>query len=72
VFERGEGETLSSGTGSTAAVVAARLAGRVDASVAVELRGGVLHVRFEGPGQPAFLDGPTEEVFRGLWPDAGT
>jgi diaminopimelate epimerase len=72
VFERGEGETLSSGTGSTAAVVAARLAGRVDASVAVELRGGVLHVRFEGPGQPAFLEGPTDEVFHGLWPDART
>jgi diaminopimelate epimerase len=68
VFERGEGETLSSGTGSTASVVAARLAGRVDASVAVELRGGTLRVRFEGQGQPAFLEGPTEEVFRGRWP----
>jgi len=69
VFERGEGETLSSGTGSTASAVAARLAGRVDASVAVELRGGTLFVRFEGAGAPAFLEGPTEEVFRGLWPD---
>ena len=69
VFERGEGETLSSGTGSTASVVAARLAGRVDASVSVELRGGRLRVRFEGEGQPAFLEGPTEEVFRGVWPD---
>jgi diaminopimelate epimerase len=68
VFERGEGETLSSGTGSTAAVVAARLAGRVDASVAVALRGGVLRVRFAGQGEPAFLEGPTAEAFRGLWP----
>jgi diaminopimelate epimerase len=72
VFERGEGETLSSGTGSTAAMVAARLAGRVDAHVAVELRGGVLCVRFAGQGQPAFLEGATEEVFRGLWTGAGT
>jgi diaminopimelate epimerase len=70
VFERGEGETLSSGTGSTASAVVARLAGRVDASVAVELPGGVLRVRFEGPGHPAFLEGPTEEVFRGVWPDS--
>ena len=70
VFERGEGETLSSGTGSTASVVAARLAGRVEAEVAVELRGGVLRVRFEGQGHPAYLDGPTDEVFRGLWMDA--
>ena len=67
VFERGEGETLSSGTGSTASVVAARLAGRVDASVEVELRGGRLRVRFEGEGRPAFLEGPTDEVFRGVW-----
>jgi diaminopimelate epimerase len=69
VFERGEGETLSSGTGSTAAVVAARLAGAVDASVRVELRGGTLQVAFEGPGRPALLEGPTAEVFRGVWPD---
>jgi diaminopimelate epimerase len=68
VFERGEGETQSSGTGSTASVVAARLAGHVDAAVTVELPGGELRVRFEGEGAPAFLEGPTEEVFRGLWP----
>jgi diaminopimelate epimerase len=68
VFERGEGETQSSGTGSTASVVAARLAGRVDAAVTVELPGGALRVRFEGDGAPAFLEGPTEEAFRGVWP----
>jgi diaminopimelate epimerase len=69
VFERGEGETLSSGTGSTAAAVAARLAGRVGAEVTVELRGGELRVRFAGAGEPALLDGPTDEAFRGLWPE---
>ncbi len=68
VFERGEGETRSSGTGSTASVVAARLLGRVGAEVTVELPGGELGVRFEGEGSPAFLEGPTAEVFRGLWP----
>ena len=71
VHERGEGETLSSGTGSTAAVVAARLARRVDESVGVELPGGRLRVHFAGAGQPAFLDGPTAEVFRGVWPANG-
>jgi diaminopimelate epimerase len=70
VFERGEGETQSSGTGSTASVVAARLAGQVGADVDVELPGGELRVRFEGEGTPAFLEGPTEEVFRGLWPES--
>ena len=69
IYERGEGETLSSGTGSTASAIAARLAGRTDAEVDVRLRGGVLRVRFEGPGEEAWLDGPTEEVFRGVWPD---
>ena len=68
VFERGEGETQSSGTGSTASVVAARLAGRVEAGVTVELPGGELRVRFEGEGAPAFLEGKTGEVFRGIWP----
>jgi diaminopimelate epimerase len=70
VFERGEGETQSSGTGSTASVVAARLAGQVGADVDVELPGGELRVRFEGEGAPAFLEGPTEEVFRGVWPES--
>jgi diaminopimelate epimerase len=70
VFERGEGETQSSGTGSTASVVAARLAGRVEAGVDVELPGGELRVSFEGEGAPAFLEGPTEEVFRGVWPES--
>ena len=69
IFERGEGETLSSGTGSTACAVAARLAGHSDAEVAIQLRGGILEVGFEGAGAEAWLDGPTEEVFRGEWPD---
>lgn len=68
IFERGEGETLSSGTGSTASAIAARLAGHTEAEVEIHLRGGILRVRFEGEGQEAWLDGPTEEVFRGEWP----
>jgi diaminopimelate epimerase len=68
VWERGEGETPSSGTCSTAAVVAARLHGRVDARVTVELPGGELVVAWEGEGDEAWLEGPTREVFSGVWP----
>jgi len=70
IFERGEGETLASGTGSTAAMIAARLAGRVGDEVAVRLRGGVLRVAWPGAGE-ARLEGPAEEVFTGSWPEAG-
>lgn len=67
VFERGEGETLSSGTGSTACAVAARMAGRSGPKVEIVLPGGVLQVAWEGAGEQAWLDGPTVEVFRGVW-----
>lgn len=66
IFERGEGETLSSGTGSTACAVAARSAGRVGDAVEVRLRGGTLRVAWPGAGE-AFLEGPVAEVFRGRW-----
>ena len=68
IFERGEGETLASGTGSTACVVAARLLGRVAAEVEVALPGGRLNVTWQGEGEPAFLEGPAVEVFEGEWP----
>jgi len=68
VFERGEGETLASGTGSTASMVATRLHGRVDDRVEVRLPGGVLHVEWDGEGE-AWLEGPATHVFDGVWPD---
>ncbi len=68
IFERGEGETLSSGTGSTAVAVAARWAGLTDAAVRVGVPGGELGVVYEGAGAEAMLDGPTVEVFTGVWP----
>jgi len=70
VFERGEGETPSSGTGSTACAVAARLAGRSGPEVEIALPGGVLNVAWEGEGEEAWLDGPTVEIFRGSWPNS--
>lgn len=70
VFERGAGETLSSGTGSTAAATAARKLGLVDDEVDVHLDGGTLHISFDD-ADSAYLDGPAVEVFRGIWPEDG-
>ena len=66
VFERGAGETLSSGTGSTAAATAARKLGLVDDEVDVCLDGGTLHISFDDADN-AYLDGPAVAVFDGVW-----
>ncbi|MDP6667315.1 MAG: diaminopimelate epimerase [Dehalococcoidia bacterium] len=68
IFERGAGETLSSGTGSTAAATAARAHGLVDDAVDVVVDGGVLRISWDEAGE-AFLEGPAVEVFTGIWPD---
>ncbi len=53
VYERGvENETLSSGTGSISAALAAAAAGRVTSPVACATRGGVLTVRFSPASPP--------------------
>ena len=70
IFERGEGETLASGTGSTACAVAAlahELVTPVDGGIDVELPGGTLRVEWSGPGSTAWLEGPAVEVFEGVW-----
>jgi diaminopimelate epimerase len=56
-WERGAGETLSSGTGSTGAAVAAILRGLVQSPVRVVSASGEQVVRWEGD---AFLTGPAE------------
>ena len=68
VYERGEGETRSSGTGSTACAVAARLAGLTDPEVAIDLPGGILHINWPGEGHPAQLEGPTTQILEAHWP----
>lgn len=68
IFERGAGETLSSGTGSTASASAARAHGLVDDAVDVIVDGGVLRISWDEAGE-AFLEGPAVEVFTGVWPD---
>ncbi len=68
IFERGVGETLSSGTGATGAAVAAHLRG-APSPVTVELDGGELQVEI-GPGLSVRLTGTAEPVFaRGVLSD---
>jgi diaminopimelate epimerase len=62
-FERGVGETLSSGTGSCAAAVAALSTGRVESPVRVHAPGGTQIVRQEG--KQVFLRGAARLVCRG-------
>ncbi len=64
-FERGVGETLSCGTGSTASVLALNELGLInpEAPVTVHTMGGDLRVELKDEG--AYLIGPAEEVFVG-------
>lgn len=62
-FERGAGETLSSGTGSCAAAVAAPSAGHVKSPVTVHAPGGAQTVRLE-EGK-VFLRGPAQLICYG-------
>jgi len=63
VWERGAGETLSSGTSSVAAAAAAVANGWCDSPVHVHLPGGDLLVELDAQGG-ARLTGPAEEICR--------
>jgi diaminopimelate epimerase len=73
IFERGVGETLSSGTGAAGAAVAAHLAG-APAKLTVELDGGELEVeigdqgsvRLTGWAEPLFAGELSAEMLRAL------
>ena len=62
-FERGVGETQSSGTGSCAAAAAAMATSRAESSVQVHAAGGTQTVRKDGAR--IFLRGPAQLVCRG-------
>lgn len=62
-FERGVGETQSSGTGSCASAVAAMATGHADSPVNVHAPGGAQTVRREGDN--IFLRGPARLLCRG-------
>jgi diaminopimelate epimerase len=61
-FERGVGETRSSGTGSCASAVAAMATRKAESPVRVHAAGGVQTVRWDGQ---VFLRGPAQLVCRG-------
>jgi len=63
VWERGAGETLSSGTSSVAAAAAAVANGWCESPVSVHLPGGDLLVELDDEGR-ARLTGPAEEICR--------
>lgn len=63
IFERGAGETQSSGTGSCAAAVASIHAKKAASPVKVIAPGGVQTVRWDG--QSVFLNGPAQLICRG-------
>ena len=65
VFERDAGETLACGTGACAAVVAGIRAGRLDARVDVDTRGGRLTIEWAGGEHPVLMTGPAQTVFEG-------
>jgi diaminopimelate epimerase len=65
VWERGVGETLACGSGACAAVAVLRRRAKLDANVRVTLPGGVLDIRWEGPGHALWMRGPGAFVFEG-------
>ena len=67
-FERGAGETRSSGTGSTGAAVAAILRGEVKSPVDVRTPAGSLTLRWD---DSVYLTGPAEMICEGTYYLAG-
>lgn len=65
VYERGSAETLACGSGACAAVVTGIDQCVLDTNVLVNLPGGDLQIRWEGRGQPVFMQGPAVLVFDG-------
>ena len=65
-WERGVGETMSSGTGSCAAAVACILNGLTNRKVRVQTPGGQLEVSWPA-GKEVTLTGPAEEIMKGTY-----
>lgn len=67
VWERGAGITLACGSGACAAAVASIALKKTHASLDVQLPGGKLKLTWKGEGSPILMEGPAEEVFRGVY-----
>ncbi len=72
VYERGSGETLACGTGACAVLVASVLNGLAAPEADVQLRGGILHIRWDREENVVYMTGPAETVYEGEveWPSA--
>ncbi|CBJ88486.1 diaminopimelate epimerase [Xenorhabdus nematophila ATCC 19061] len=66
VFERGAGETRACGSGACAAVAVGIQQDLLDNQVSVDLPGGSLQIRWDGPGKPLFMTGPATHVYDGM------
>jgi diaminopimelate epimerase len=66
IWERGVGETESSGTCSCAAVVASVINGKTDRRVSVHAPGGVISIEWRDDGE-VVLTGSAEVVYSGEW-----
>lgn len=66
VWERGVGETESSGTGACASTVAACINDRVERSVSVEMPGGRMEVEWRADGQVVLI-GMAEIIYSATW-----
>lgn len=67
VWERGVGETLSCGTAAAASLVASVLNGFTERKAKVQLAGGKLDVEWKRDSNSAWLSGPAETVFEGVF-----
>ena len=65
VWERGSGETLACGTGASASLVAAVLAGKSETKARLLLRGGELMIEWDREKNTVYMTGPAETVFEG-------
>lgn len=67
VFERGVGETRACGTGACAAAATGIRAGQLEPRVRVDLPGGTLIIRWQGPSHHLWMEGPAQVSFTGLF-----
>ena len=65
VWERGSGETLACGTGSTAALAVTARLGKCGDEADVILRGGKLHIAWDRAQNLLYMTGPAAFVFDG-------
>ena len=67
VWERSAGETMASGTGASAALVACVLNNKTEREVLAYFQAGCLKVSWDEKTNHIYVIGPTEEVFSGIY-----